>query len=175
MTELLYFFSDQLSAEAVVQKCREVKGGYEVTLNRTAFHPQGGGQPSDIGCIGESLVAKVIRKEGLVVHCVNTPVAIGPVTLHVDGQARHLHSRLHTAGHLIGHAAASLGFAATRAHHWPGEARVLVSPPFGAEPLAAAALQVLVDTLIKQDLPRVIHISEDHREVGFGDTGGKCT
>ena len=116
MTELLYFSSDQLNTQATIQTCREGREGYEVTLDRTTFHPQGGGQPSDIGHINELIVTKVIAKGGDVVHFVNEPIAIGSVTLRVDAHARNLHSRLHSTGHLIGNAVAVLGFAATRCH-----------------------------------------------------------
>jgi Ser-tRNA(Ala) deacylase AlaX len=170
MTELLHFSSDLLTADGTVQTCRAAKVGYEVTLDRTAFHPQGGGQPSDVGQIGSARVTKVFRKDGAVVYCVDVPLAIGGVTLQVDAQARQLHSRLHTAGHLIGHAVVPLGFVATRAHHWPGEAKVWVSPKSATvSPLTVQSLQALVDTLIAQDLPRVTRLHDHHREVSFGD------
>ena len=169
MTELLYFSSDLLTADATVQTCRAAKVGYEVTVDRTVFHPQGGGQPSDVGQIGSARVTKVFRKEAAVVHCVDAPLAIGGVTLQVDPQARQLHSRLHTAGHLIGHVLVSLGFVATKAHHWPGEATVWVSPKSEAVPsVTVQSLQALLDALVAEDLPRVTRLDGHHREVGFG-------
>ena len=50
MTEKL-FYKDayQKTFEATVTECREGKKGYEIILDQTAFYPEGGGQPGDIG------------------------------------------------------------------------------------------------------------------------------
>lgn len=170
MTELLYFSSDQLTVDANVQACVAVQNGYEVILNRTVFHSQGGGQPSDVGHMGTARATKVVQRNDTLVHCIDARLEIGVVELQVDIDARLLHSRLHTAGHLIGHAVAPLGFIATRAHHWPGEARVDVSPTaIGGAYLSINDLQSRVDALIAQDLPRILRLHEGFREIGFGD------
>ena len=36
---------------ATVVECREQKKGYAVILDESAFYPEGGGQPSDVGTI----------------------------------------------------------------------------------------------------------------------------
>lgn len=169
MTVLLYFSTDARTALAVVQTCQETREGYVVTLNHTIFHPQGGGQPSDTGCIGDALVTKVSAKNGEVQHCVNQPVPLGQAILQVDAPLRLLHARLHSAGHLIGNAVGALGLVARRAHHWPGESRVLVSYPNSAHALTTKSVQSLVDSFIEQDLPRVARTRNGHRDVGFGD------
>lgn len=169
MTELLYFSSDALSTLAMVQSCQEMGAGYVVTLDRTIFHPQGGGQPSDAGHMGDALVDKVTSKSGEVLHSVDRSLPLGPIVLHVDEALRTLHSRLHSAGHLIGNAVTTLGLFASRAHHWPGESRVLVSHPTAGQALDLEVVQALVDDYVAQDLPRHIHQSNGHREIGFGE------
>ena len=170
MTELLYLDCDTLQEQALVLSCAPGQnGGYEVILDRTVFHPQGGGQPSDVGLMGTAKVLKVVHRDGAVVHCVDQTVALGPVGLRVDAPARWLHARLHSAGHLIGHAVAGLGLRATRAHHWPDDARVMVAHTSQGQPLSVEQLQPLVDDLIAQNLARVTWRVDVRYEVGFGE------
>lgn len=55
MTRRLYYEDAYIREfEAQVVSCRQVEDGYEVILNQTAFYPEGGGQPCDLGTL-ESL------------------------------------------------------------------------------------------------------------------------
>ena len=45
--------------DAIVTACRPAKHGFEVELSQTGFYPEGGGQPSDTGRIGEVHVTHV--------------------------------------------------------------------------------------------------------------------
>ena len=52
-TEKLYYSDAYLREfEATVLSCQQGKGGFLVTLDRTAFYPEGGGQPADHGTLG---------------------------------------------------------------------------------------------------------------------------
>lgn len=52
-TQRLYYEDAYLQQfTAVVTSCEAQKDGYVVTLDRTAFYPEGGGQPADHGTLG---------------------------------------------------------------------------------------------------------------------------
>ena len=53
MEKLYYRRPYVKSFEAVVTDCRPGKNGrFQVTLDRTGFYPEGGGQPGDTGSLG---------------------------------------------------------------------------------------------------------------------------
>ncbi len=104
MTEALYHQDSYLKEfQAVVT---EVVGN-GVVLDRSAFYPGGGGQPSDMGLLlagsTEYTVAKLARKEGKIVHELDkTPPVVGtPVTGVIDWDRRHKLMRTHTALHVL--------------------------------------------------------------------------
>ena len=69
LTEKLYEETPFLTRfEAQVLSCALGKKGYDVVLDRTAFYPEGGGQPYDTGVLGGAAVLEVHEQEGRVVH-----------------------------------------------------------------------------------------------------------
>lgn len=168
-TELMYLSSDRLQEEAEVLSCTANGECFDLVLDRTLFHPKGGGQPADAGRIGDVRVLDVLLAEGQVVHTVDAPVAEGRVLLRVDAEARRLHSALHSAGHLIGHAGTELGLRPQKAQHWPGQSRVVFSVPEELPGGWQAALQQRVAALREADLPRRITVDDWLRQVAFGE------
>ena len=51
MEKLYYRIPYIRQFEAKVVSCEKGKKGFEVILDRTAFYPEGGGQPSDTGTL----------------------------------------------------------------------------------------------------------------------------
>ena len=84
MTPRLFFTEDGLTAQVDVLSCAPCDDGFAVVLSRTPFHPQGGGQPSDTGWIGDSEVIKVFHDVEHVVHVVNAAVQTGKNQARVD-------------------------------------------------------------------------------------------
>ena len=81
--------------------------GREVILDRTAFYPGGGGQPSDKGTLGVGPVrASVVdvRREGReVVHVLDNPIpdTVRNLRGELNWERRHAHMRHHTALHVL--------------------------------------------------------------------------
>lgn len=169
MTLRLFFHSDDLKANVEVLDCTPHENEFAVVLRATLFHPQGGGQPCDTGWIGESQVLRVVQEPERIVHYVDRPVKPGMTTIRVDEQRRGFNTRMHSAGHLIGHFVQAMGWTPIKAHHWPDEGRVQFKPGDGAQEIDAQTVQHGVDQWIEHDLPRLISLREGAREVGFGE------
>lgn len=169
MTERLFFTHDHLTAELEVLSCTPHDDHFAVILQSTLFHPQGGGQPFDTGWLGDSQVLRVTHEADRVVHYVDHPVEPGPITARVDEQRRALHSRLHSAGHLIGNVGETLGWMPIKAHHWPGEAKVTFIRGEAAQAMQAEAIQQQLNEWIAADYSRHMAVDNGTREVGFGE------
>ncbi|KAH7073442.1 alanyl-tRNA synthetase-like protein [Paraphoma chrysanthemicola] len=148
---------------------------YILTTSSTIFHAQGGGQPSDTGTIKSGTttfeVHQVRKIDPAILHLgtFNPPDAQFSVSGNesgeqsIDVQKRVLHSRIHTAGHVIGLAVNQLiqedvldkGIVDGKASHYPGAAFVefvgLISGDKKGE------IQARVDDLVSKDLDVKIH------------------
>ena len=171
MPEALYLTSDDLECTARVLSCEQTQEGlWAVVCDRTVFHPQGGGQPSDIGWINEVVVRKVIHTPEAIIHLCEAPLA-GEVQMAVDDKTRCLNSRLHSAGHIIGFLGDELGWHATKGNHFPGESRVVFEPenPDAIQLITPEELQTQVNALISRKLERRITETDGLRYVTWGD------
>lgn len=108
MTELLYQTDSYLSSfDATITGLDEETHG--IILDRTAFYPGGGGQPSDNGQItiaGDIFIVKRARKSGDdVIHILEgqdtLPVVGTPVQGQIDWERRYQLMRTHTAMHIL--------------------------------------------------------------------------
>jgi len=104
MTELLYLGDCYISRfEAVV---RDVTSE-GVILDRTAFYPEGGGQPSDTGWIEwgqhRSQVTHVIKKDEDVYHVLSGELPSRGMVVRgiIDWEKRYKYMRYHTAIHIL--------------------------------------------------------------------------
>ena len=102
-TERLYYADPYLRAfSSRVTGCTEGKGGWEITLERTAFYPEGGGQPADRGTLGGAAVLDVHERGGEVVHLCDRPLAVGTeVRGELDWLCRFDHMQQHSGEHIV--------------------------------------------------------------------------
>ena len=102
-TEKLYYQDPFLASfTATVLSCEAAQKGFLVTLDRTAFYPEGGGQPADHGHLGTLRVSDVHEKEGVVFHTVDAPVEIGQrVEGRIDWARRFDHMQQHSGEHIL--------------------------------------------------------------------------
>jgi Ser-tRNA(Ala) deacylase AlaX len=157
---------------------------YILTTPSTIFHAQGGGQPSDTGTI------KPMTLDGPTFH-VHQVRKVDPAILHmgvfenkdsnftgeeneeieqvIDIDKRILHSRIHTAGHVIGLAINTLAkegklpgdIVDGKASHYPGAAFVEFSGIIAGD--KKAEIQARVDELVAQNLSVKIHFWSEEK------------
>lgn len=102
-TEKLYYSDAYLTEfEATVLACEETKKGFLVTLDRTAFYPEGGGQPADHGTLNGVAVTDVHEKGGVVLHTCSASLEVGAeVHGEIDWQRRFDHMQQHSGEHIV--------------------------------------------------------------------------
>ena len=102
-TRLYYQLPYVKTFMGVVETCEPSdKGDWVVTLNRTGFYPEGGGQPSDTGTLGQVPVLYVWEKGDQVYHRVAGPLQTGQLVEGViDWQRRYDHMQHHTGEHIL--------------------------------------------------------------------------
>jgi alanyl-tRNA synthetase len=118
-TERLYYTDSHLTEfEARVTGITErVSGWVAVTLDRTAFYPTGGGQPSDTGMLDDTRVVECIETEGDgVLHVLQgRELQVGARVLgQIDWPRRLDHLQQHTGQHILSQAFMNLFNAETR-------------------------------------------------------------
>ncbi|MBQ6116693.1 MAG: alanyl-tRNA editing protein [Oscillospiraceae bacterium] len=88
--------------EGVVLSCEAGKKGWAVVLDRTAFYPEGGGQPADHGVLGGVTVLDVHEKDGVITHTCDGPLPAGEtVAGELDWDRRFDHMQQHSGEHIV--------------------------------------------------------------------------
>src|SRR5258706_7035965 len=118
-TERLYYQDSRLlEFDARVVSLSELDDGQiAVTLDRTAFYPTGGGQPTDTGTLGDARVVDCIDVEDDgVLHVIQGPAPEVGDTVHgkIDWPRRLDHLQQHTGQHILSAAFVRLFDAPTR-------------------------------------------------------------
>ncbi len=103
MTERLYYTDSHLTEfTATVTACEPRGDGFLIRLDRTAFYPEGGGQPCDTGVLGGVRVTGVHDRDGEVVHCCDGPLEAGTEVAGSVGWARRFdHMQQHSGEHIV--------------------------------------------------------------------------
>ena len=102
-TEKLYYVDPFIQEfPATVLSCEAGKNGFQVVLDRTAFYPEGGGQPADHGTLGDVHVTDVHEKDGIIFHTCDKALEVGLlVTGRIDWARRYDHLQQHSGEHII--------------------------------------------------------------------------
>ena len=107
MTERLYLLDSMLSAfDAVVISCEPKNDGYLVELDRSAFFPNKGGQPCDVGSLSGAKVLDVNEQGERLLHFCDRELPVGTaVHGELDCARRFDIMQQHTGEHLLSYCA----------------------------------------------------------------------
>ena len=156
MTDRLWLTDpDLLSFDATVLRATTLGDHPAVVLDRTAFYPEGGGQPADRGQLGGVAVVDVQEVDGLLLHALSGPLPPGPVRGEVDRDRRRDHLQQHHGQHLLSAAfEAALG-ARTTSFHLGAELSTidLDCPPARLDAAALRRVEEGANALVFADLP----------------------
>ncbi|MBQ4612590.1 MAG: alanyl-tRNA editing protein [Clostridia bacterium] len=87
---------------ATVLSCEKRGDAYAVVLDKTAFFPEGGGQPSDPGTLNGVAVLNVQTEGDVIVHTLAAPLTVGQtVSGALDWEVRFQRMQKHTGEHIV--------------------------------------------------------------------------
>lgn len=87
---------------ATVTSVFEKDGRFEITLDKTAFYPEGGGQYADKGVLGGLEVLDVYKRGEEVVHLLSAPLEAGStVEGKIDFETRFSRMQSHSGEHIV--------------------------------------------------------------------------
>ena len=107
MTERLYLLDSMTSAfDAVVTACEPAKNGFLIELDQSAFFPNKGGQPCDVGKIGDAAISDVNEQGERLLHLADRAIPVGAaVHCELDFARRFDIMQQHTGEHLLSYCA----------------------------------------------------------------------
>ncbi len=103
MTEKLYYADCHLAVfSARVLSCTPAENGFDILLDQTAFYPEGGGQPCDLGTLGDAAVLDVREAGDTVIHRCNRALSVGDrVEGRIDWSRRFDLMQQHSGEHIV--------------------------------------------------------------------------
>ncbi len=138
---------------ATVLSCTATPQGYAVVLDRTAFFPEGGGQPYDTGRLGDARVLAVHTDGETITHTTDVPLLVGAaVEGRLDWSRRLDAMQQHTGEHILSgtlhrlYGAENVGF-----HIGDPYVRMDTSIPLTAQQLADAEAEA--NAAVRADTP----------------------
>src|SRR5438132_1455367 len=158
MTDRLYLRDPYLTRfSARVVSLADLGGRPAAVLDRSAFYPEGGGQPGDRGSLSGAAVLDVQERDGVVLHVLDRPVGPGEVEGMVDWQRRFDHMQQHHGQHLLSAAFERVHGAPTTSFHL-GERTCTIDLDCSISRLDEAALrsaEAAANETVWRDLPVV--------------------
>jgi alanyl-tRNA synthetase len=141
--------------------------GQLVVLDQTNFYPTGGGQPNDIGTLGEAKVVDVFEDDaGTIFHVIEDARALNPgetVTGMIDKLRRLDHLQQHSGQHILSQAFVQAIGAETRSFHLGAHASTIdIELQSPTQDLMRAA-EDIANVVVFEDRPMRVHLVNEEQ------------
>ncbi len=102
-TEKIFYNDSYVSSfSATVTGCVKASDFYHITLDKTAFFFEGGGQKADTGFIGDAVVSDVRETDGEIIHVCDRELEIGKeYSCTLDWETRFRRMQQHGGEHIV--------------------------------------------------------------------------
>jgi alanyl-tRNA synthetase len=153
-TKRLYYedvYQKEFDAQVLI--CEKVQKGYRILLDQSAFYPEGGGQPCDLGELDEITVLDVQEQEGELWHYTGEPLQVGRrVHGRINWERRFDLMQQHSGEHIVsGLIHAAYGYNNVGFHMGSDTITVDVSGPLSPEQLSE--IEQLANTKLWENGP----------------------
>ena len=175
MTTRIYY----TDAECVAFSARVVDvadDGRRVYLDRTAFYPTSGGQPHDVGTLGDVPVVDVVDEDERVAHVLAAPLAIdvgATVDGAVDAARRVDHMQQHTGQHLLSAVFADLLGAETASVHFGPALSTIELAGGTVDRDGLLAVEARANALVAADVPVAVTFEDAAAATGLRKPTGR--
>lgn len=142
-------------------------------LDRTAFYPASGGQPSDRGRLGESQVLDVRDEDGRIAHLLDVPLSETEVIGDVDWVHRFDHMQQHTGQHLLSAVWSELFGISTISFHMGAETSTVDLNFSSVSPAQMESVEARANELIAESRPVRIDYQEAEQAEGLRKASGR--
>lgn len=162
-TSKLYFRdSSLLEFSSTVIDVKPSERGDCVVLDQTAFYPTGGGQPNDIGSLGQASVVDVFEDEaGTIYHVVEHACGLTPgqtVAGIVDRARRLDHLQQHSGQHILSQAFVRACGAETRSFHLGSQTSTIDIELQSPTSESMRAAEDIANAVVFEDRPMRVHL-----------------
>lgn len=153
-TRKLYYENCHLfHFQAGVTGCEHSEKGYLVTLDATAFYPEGGGQACDLGTLADATVLDVQEKDGRIFHLCDRPLAVGTTVVGQIDSARRLDlMQQHSGEHIVSGIICKM-FGCHNVGFHVGKDVMEIDFDTGISPEMLPQIELLANEAIWKDLP----------------------
>jgi alanyl-tRNA synthetase len=156
VTERLYY-TDAYLGRFCATVLDRADAGRTVYLDRSAFYPTSGGQPNDLGRLGDVAVIDVVDEGERVAHRLSAPLAADDVEGVIDWTRRFDLMQQHTGQHLLSAVLEEMFGWPTVSVHFGAESATLDVDVGAVTPEAVAAAELRANAVVWENRP--VHVA----------------